>query len=62
LAGFRQALLAVAKAAEGRKNLVALIANPISEGERSDILEKIQQHNPGIDLYFWRLILGGDTK
>jgi hypothetical protein len=62
LAGFREALLVIAKAAEQRENPVALERNPISAKERALVLEEIQRHNPGINLYFWALMLGDDME
>jgi hypothetical protein len=62
LNGLRQALAAVAKAAEHRENPVALAQNPISVAERRAVLEEIQQHNPGIDLFFWALMMGDDLE
>ena len=62
LDGFRAALIAVGKAARGRDNPVALEKNPLTAREREEILEEIQRYNPGIDLYFWALMLGDDVE
>jgi hypothetical protein len=62
LDGLREALLAIARAAKDREDPVALERNPISPEERILILEEIQRHNPGIDLYFWALMLGDDLE
>jgi hypothetical protein len=62
LAGLREALLTVAKAAKERETPVALEQNPISPQERLVVLEEIQRHNPGINLYFWALMLGDDLQ
>ena len=58
LNGLREALTAVARAAQERENPVALEQNPISATERQTVLEEIQQHNPEIDLFFWALMMG----
>ena len=62
LDGLRAALAAVTKAAEGRETPVALEQRPISAEERDAILAQIQQHNPGIDLFFWALMMDGDLE
>ena len=62
LNGLREALAAVAKAATHRENPVALEQNPISVEERKAVLAEIQQHNPGIDLFFWALMMGDDLE
>ena len=62
LNGLREALAAVTKAAKHRENPVALEQNPISAEERKAVLAEIQQHNPGIDLFFWALMMGDDLE
>jgi hypothetical protein len=62
LTGLREALIAAAKAAKGRKNPIALEQHAISAEERGLVLEEIQRHNPGINLYFWALMLGDDLE
>jgi hypothetical protein len=62
LNGLREALTAVAKAANGRENPIALEQHPITATERKTVLEEIQQHNPDIDLFFWALMMGDDLE
>jgi hypothetical protein len=53
----RVALLSITEISRGRGNPVALETNPISEDERKRVLEGIQRHSPGIDLYFWAFMM-----
>jgi len=62
LNGLREALTAVAKAAKGRENPIALEQYPITTTERKTVLEEIRQHNPDIDLFFWALMMGDDLE
>jgi hypothetical protein len=62
LDGLREALRAVAIAARGREHPAALEENPITAGERDQVIESIRKHNPNIDLYFWKLMLGDDLS
>ena len=62
LYGLREALDAVAIAAQGREHPVALEQNPIKPAERNLVIESIRKHNPNIDLYFWKLMLGDDLS
>jgi len=55
--GFGYALSALLEVARGRENPVALESNPLSHNERTAVLAQISQHNPGIDLDFWTVLL-----
>lgn len=58
LRNFAAAMGEVATVAKGRENPVELEANPITLAERASVLDRIQQHNPGIDPTFWETWLG----
>lgn len=58
LRNFAAAMREVATVAKGRENPVQLEANPMTLAERASVLDKIQQHNPGIDPTFWEIWLG----
>jgi hypothetical protein len=62
LTGLREALRAVSKAARSREHPVALQQNPISPAERTAVLAEIQRQNPGINLFFWALMMGDDLE
>jgi hypothetical protein len=58
LRNFAAAMREAATVSKGRENPVQLEANPITLAERASVLERIQQHNPGIDPTFWEIWLG----
>jgi hypothetical protein len=57
LAAFAQALSAVAAAAQGRENPVALEKHPLTQQEKEAALATIRRHNPKLDLGFWEGLL-----
>jgi len=58
---FGLALSAVAEAAKGRESPVLIENNPITESEKQTTLATIEHLNPGIDLEFWKILLGYDA-
>ena len=53
LRNFGTSMREIARVAEGRENPVRFEANPIESHERTNVLERIQRENPGIDTSFW---------
>jgi hypothetical protein len=62
LEAMRETLITVAEATRGRETSLALTQNPLSVLEREAMLETIRSQNPGIDLFFWVLLLGDDPE
>ena len=57
LAGFGQALSAIANLGKGRENPTALEENPLPESEKDKALASIRRSNPTAELEFWELLL-----
>lgn len=55
---FGRALSIVAQLATGRSDPAALQRNPFSEPEKQAALNAIQHENPGMNLEFWKILLG----
>jgi len=53
LQNFAMAMREIARLADRRENPVRLEENPIEPGERTNLINRIQQENGGIDMSFW---------
>lgn len=58
LEGFGAALQIFRDVAAGRGSPVQLEAHPLSDEERVAALARIARANPGMDAFFWELLLG----